>query len=133
MENKIPQKLRIVDVTGRDGFQNIKQEIPTAVKKKILSGLAAAGVKKMEATSFVSPKAIPQLADAPDIIAYMQATHPEVELAALIPNLKGAQLAFASGVREVTYIISASLEHNLANINRTQQQSLHDLESIAKT
>ena len=123
----LPASVKVVDITGRDGFQNIREWIPTEVKKRVLDQLAAAGVTKMEATSFVSPKAIPQTADAAEIVAHMQENHPQVELVALAPNLKGVLRAAECGVKEISYVISVSASHNKANVNRTHQQSLDDL------
>lgn len=125
-----PRSVQVVDITGRDGFQNIKEWIPTEIKKLVLDQLAAAGVTKMEATSFVSPKAIPQMADAAEIVAHMREKHPEIKLVALAPNLKGVQRAAENGVTEISYIISVSVSHNKANINRTHQESLDDLAAI---
>ncbi|MDR3073703.1 MAG: hydroxymethylglutaryl-CoA lyase [Deltaproteobacteria bacterium] len=125
-----PKSVQVVDITGRDGFQNVKDWIPTELKKTILDQLAAAGVSKVEATSFVSPKAIPQMADAAEIIAHMKEKHPDIALVALTPNLKGVQRAAECGVTEVSYIISASVAHNRANVNRTHQESLDDLAAI---
>ncbi len=127
-----PQKIRVVDITGRDGFQNVKEWIPTEMKKKVLDQLAAAGVDKMEATSFVSPKAIPQMADAAEIVAHMREKHPKVDLVVLAPNLKGVQKAAECGVTEVSYVISVSAAHNKANINRTHDESLADLAAIVE-
>ena len=129
----MPQSVQVVDITGRDGFQNVKDWIPTEMKITVLDQLAAAGVAKMEATSFVSPKAIPQMADAVQIVAHMREKHPEVALVALTPNLKGVQRAAECGVTEVSYIISASAAHNKANINRTHEESLADLAAIVAT
>lgn len=126
----LPASIKVVDITGRDGFQNIREWIPTEVKKLVLDRLTAAGVTKMEATSFVSPKAIPQMADAAEIVAHMQENHPQVELVVLAPNLKGVQRAVSCGVKEISYVISVSTSHNKANINRTHQQSLDDLAAI---
>lgn len=127
-----PEAVQVVDITARDGFQNVKPWIPTEVKKRILDELAAAGVSMVEATSFVSPKAIPQMADAAEIVAHMRENHPDVGLAVLAPNLKGVQRAAACGVTEVNYIISASVAHNKANINRTHEESLDDLAAIVE-
>lgn len=129
----LPGRIRVTDITARDGFQNIKEWIPTEVKIEIIDALAAAGVTKMEATSFVSPKAIPQMADAAAIIAHMREKLPLVKLVALAPNLRGAENAARAGVPEISYIISASPAHNKANINRTHEESLNDLESITRT
>lgn len=126
----LPKRVRVTDITARDGFQNIKEWIPTEVKIEIINALAAAGITKMEATSFVSPKAIPQMADAGEIIAHCHKNLPQVELVALAPNLRGAENAVKAGVPEISYVISASAAHNKANINRTHEESLNDLASI---
>lgn len=125
-----PRSVQVVDITGRDGFQNVKEWIPTEIKKRVLDELAAAGVTKMEATSFVSPRAIPQMADAKEIVAHMREKHPNIALVALAPNLRGVQNAAECGVKEVSYIISTSVSHNKANINRTHEESLNDLAAI---
>ncbi len=126
----MPKTVHVTDITGRDGFQNIKDWIPTELKLQVLDLLVEAGVRKMEGTSFVSPKAIPQMADAVEIAAHMREKHPEVELVALAPNLRGAQNAVAAGVKEISYVVSVSAAHNKANINRTHEESLADLEAI---
>ncbi len=126
----LPKRVRVADITARDGFQNIKEWIPTEVKIEIINALAAAGITKMEATSFVSPKAIPQMADAAEIIAHCHKNLPQLELVALAPNLRGAENAVKAGVPEISYVISASAAHNKANINRTHEESLNDLASI---
>lgn len=128
----LPSRVEIVEVGPRDGFQNIKKPIPTAVKLRVIREMIAAGVRTMEVTSFVHPKAIPQMADAAEIAAAVARAH-EVEgfrPVALVPNLTGARNARAAGIREVSYVISASEKHNLANINRTRQESLADLAAI---
>jgi hydroxymethylglutaryl-CoA lyase len=130
MNQIYPRSVQIVDITGRDGFQNVKEWIPTETKKRVLDRLAAAGVNKMEVTSFVSPKAIPQMADAVEIVAHMRERHPDVKLVVLAPNLKGVQRAAENGVEEVSYVVSVSASHNKANINRTHQESLDDLAAI---
>jgi hydroxymethylglutaryl-CoA lyase len=127
----LPERVRVTDITARDGFQNIKEWIPTEVKIEIMDALAAAGITKMEATSFVSPKAIPQMADAAEIVAHCREKLPQVDLVALAPNLRGAENAARAGVSEISYVISASAAHNKANINRTHEESLNDLASIA--
>ena len=125
-----PSTVRITDITARDGFQSIKQWIPTEVKIRVIDELIAAGVKKMEAASFISPKAIPQMRDAAEVVAHILSRHPDVEPVALVPNQPGMRNAAAAGVREVSYIISASPSHNKANINRTHEESLADLASV---
>ncbi len=128
----VPSKVRIVDITARDGLQNIKEWIPTEDKISILNGLATAGVTKVEATSFVSPKAIPQMADAAQIITHCRQNLSHVEAVALVPNFRGAENAVKTDTQEISYVISASIDHNKANINRTHEESLQDLAAITK-
>lgn len=129
---KLPAGIEIIEVGPRDGFQNIKTPISIATKLLIIESMINAGIGAMEITSFVHPKAIPQMADAEEIVKNILAKHKGAKLRpiALVPNLKGAQKAYNSGLREVTYVISASEKHNLANINRTREASLAELQSI---
>lgn len=129
---EFPARVEVVEVGPRDGFQNIKTFIPTAMKLQVIEQLIAAGVRKMEVTSFVHPKAIPQMADAIEIAEAVCAKYQEVDFVplALVPNLVGAKNAYRCGIREVAYVTSASEQHNLANINRTREQSLAELASI---
>ena len=126
----LPSHVRVTDITGRDGFQNITEWIPTETKSAVLDLIAAAGIAKMEITSFVSPKAVPQMADAVQIVAHVREKFPHVAIVALAPNLRGAENAVKAGVPEISYVISASAAHNKANINRTHEESLSDLASI---
>lgn len=127
-----PLKVEVIEVGPRDGFQNIKTPISTRTKLEVIDKLIASGIKKMEVTSFVHPKAIPQMADAADIAKEVCAKYPASDFTplALVPNLAGAKNAFTSGIREVAYVTSASEKHNLANINRTREQSLNELANI---
>ena len=126
----LPETVRITDITARDGFQNINEWIPTEIKLRVIDELVAAGIRKMEITSFVSPKAIPQMRDAAEVTSHVLTHHPDVEAVVLAPNLRGVQGAVASGATEISYIISASPKHNKANINRTHEESLNDLSTI---
>jgi hydroxymethylglutaryl-CoA lyase len=125
-----PIRIQITEVGPRDGFQNLKEFIPTEVKQSIIDAMAKAGVQAMEMTSFVHPKAIPQMADAAEIAEATLEKHKGLKAYALIPNQRGAQNAYAAGVRYVTYVISASERHNKANVNRTKEESLEDLKKI---
>lgn len=129
---RLPRKVDVVEVGPRDGFQNIKTAIPTATKKKVIEAIIDAGVQVVEITSFVHPKAIPQMGDAADVAASVVRTQQgrDFRPIALVPNLTGAKNARAAGIREVSYVISASEKHNLANINRTREQSLSELATI---
>ena len=124
------QKIIITDVGPRDGFQNVKTFIDTDVKLTIIDKLYAAGVRSMELTSFVSPKAIPQMADAATVAATAISRYPDLHTVALVPNLRGAQNAWDAGLREVACVISASEAHNKANINRTVAESVAGLAQI---
>lgn len=122
--------INILECGPRDGWQNLKQLLPIETKKRIIDGLADCGIRQMEVTSFVSPKAIPQMADAAELAAYCLEAHPEVKFYALAPNYRGVQNAWNAGIRHLTYVVSLSESHNKANINRTHEQSLEELARI---
>ena len=125
------QKIQVIEVGPRDGFQSVKcAQITTEQKLKVIDDLVSAGVKHLEYTSFVSPKAIPQLADAKDVTEVVLKKYPDVDLFALVPNLRGAQNAYELGLRKVCYVVSLSVSHNKANINRTHEQSLEAYKEI---
>jgi hydroxymethylglutaryl-CoA lyase len=124
------KKALIAEVGTRDGFQNVREFIPTDKKIAIARALLDSGIKMMNLTSFVSPKAIPQLADAKEVSAAILPDYPDVRFNALIPNLKGAVRAAESGYREVVYVISVSESHNRNNIRQTHEQSMTELEHI---
>lgn len=125
------RKVNIIEVGPRDGFQSVECAlIPTEQKLEIIDGLAASGVTHMEFTSFVSPKAIPQLADAKDVTRAVLERHPDLDLFALVPNLRGARTAYEMGLRKVCCVVSLSVSHNKANINRTHEQSLEAYREI---
>jgi len=121
----------IHEITLRDGLQNIKKFIPTDNKIKLLNLLLEAGAINIECTSFVSPRWVPQMADAKELIQRIgQINH--IRKFVLIPNMKGYDLAFASGIKEMVTFISASEIHNQNNINRTVKESLEELKAIGK-
>ncbi len=118
------------DVAPRDGLQNIAETISTEAKIRLVRGLLDAGVPRVEATSFVSPSWVPQLADAPAVLAGLQ---PELDrLRVLIPNLRGLELALAYGVRNVLVTIAATDSFNRRNVNRTVDQSLEEISHICE-
>lgn len=128
MYQHMPKYIQIVEVGPRDGFQNVKEFIPTEDKIAIIANLIEAGITNVEVTSFVSPKAIPQLADAPEVCRAILAKYGDtVKTSALVPNLKGALGAKEAGIREIACVISVSEAHNKANINRTHEESLAEL------
>ena len=129
---QLPLKVDIVEVGPRDGFQNLKDWIPTEVKIQEIEKLIASGIKAMEVTSFVHPKAVPQMADAKEVASAIAERYADkVRLIALVPNAKGAENAEKCRIRNITYVISASQAHNQANVNRTIQESLDDLKGLA--
>ncbi|KIV90378.1 hypothetical protein PV10_07687 [Exophiala mesophila] len=128
--------VRIVEVGPRDGLQNIKKSVPLPVKLELIERLSRAGVKIMEPTSIVSPKAIPQLQDSQellstksikDLIAQEGTKYP-----VLIPNLKGLQIAKKLGVKEITVFVSATEGFSRANINCTVEEGLKRAEEVTK-
>jgi hydroxymethylglutaryl-CoA lyase len=124
------RKINIVEVGPRDGFQNIGEYIPLEVKLKIIDKLVTSGVKHMEVTSFVSPKAIPQLKDAKEVSAVVFEKYPDIDFFSLIPNLYGAKSAWNAGFKKAAYVVSLSASHNKANINRTHEDSFNELKNI---
>ncbi|MDU4961885.1 MAG: hydroxymethylglutaryl-CoA lyase [Sporomusaceae bacterium] len=125
------QSVSITEVGSRDGFQNVQTFIATSDKVEIIGGLIKAGLRRLELTSFVSPKAIPQLADAAAVCEAVLAEYgDQVHGSALVANLKGARSAWEAGIREVACVVSVSAAHNKANINRTHEQSLAEIAKI---
>ncbi len=128
--------IEIIEVGPRDGFQSIDInicKISTEQKFQIINDIVESGIKHIEYTSFVSPKAIPQLADATELTKAVMEQHPELDIFALVPNLRGATIAYDLGIRRVLYVVSLSLSHNKANINRTHEQSLAAYKEIKDT
>ena len=122
------KKVKIREVAPRDGFQSWPDFVPTEKKVEIITALIEAGIVEMETTSFVNPKAIPQMKDAADVLK--QVPRGACKHAALVPNLKGAQLAVENGADELVAVISVSDAHNQANVRRTVAESVADLEAI---
>ena len=125
--------IEIYEVGPRDGFQNQKVYIPMENKLRIIDAIAAAGVKNIQVTSFVSPKAIPQMADAAEVAAACAEKYPDLSLYALAPNLRGASNAWNAGIKHICYVVSLSASHNKANINRTHEQSMQEYLNIRES
>lgn len=127
--------VNIIEVGPRDGFQSVKEFIPTEVKIKIIEGIIEAGVKRIQAGSFVSPKAIPQMQDSKEVFNHLMNKYKDLDLEffALIPNYRGAEDAYNIGLREISYVISVSESHNKANVNKTHDESFAELERIIQT
>jgi len=127
----LPKKVTIVDVGPRDGFQMEPGFIPTEQKIQIIDRLAETGIKRIEATSFVHPKYVPQLADAEEVLAGIKKKE-GVIYEALVPNARGVERAVKAGVEHVSMVVSASESHNKANVNMTVAESIKTLkEAVA--
>jgi len=123
-------QVTIVEVGPRDGFQSIAPIIPTPVKTALIERLHAAGVRRMESTSFVSEKAVPQLADAPAIVE-ATARLPGLDAQVLVPTARHAERALAAGARHLSAVLSVSERHNMGNVRRTPLESAADYAQTA--
>jgi hydroxymethylglutaryl-CoA lyase len=124
------QNVRIVEVGPRDGLQNEAREVPTAVKIELIERLADAGLPAVEATAFVSPKWVPQMADHTEVLERVR-RKPGVDYPVLAPNLKGFEAARAAGATEVAIFGAASEAFSLKNINCSIAESLERFRPIA--
>ena len=125
----LPARVRIVEVGPRDGLQNEKVEIPTAQKIQFIQMLAEAGLPVIEATSFVSPRAIPQLSDATAVMTSITCL-PHTEYPVLVPNVKGMERALAAGVRSIAVFTAASESFTHHNINASIAESLNNFRPV---
>jgi len=120
---RVPERVRIVEVGARDGLQNEKTIVATPVKVELIDRLTGTGLQSIEATSFVSPKWVPQLADAADVYVAI-AKKPGVRYPVLVPNLQGYERAHAAGATEVAVFTAASEAFNRKNINASIDESI---------
>lgn len=127
--SRLPAAVRIVEVGPRDGLQNEKAIVPAATKIELINRLSATGLKTIEATSFVSPRWVPQLADAAAVFAAIE-RRPGVAYPVLVPNEKGYERARAVGVEEIAVFTAASEAFNRANINASIEESLARFEPV---
>jgi hydroxymethylglutaryl-CoA lyase len=125
-----PSQVTVVDVTPRDGLQDADHFVTAEQKLHFIRALLDAGVRDIEATSFMHPKWIPQLADADYVAAHLP-RRAGVTYSALIPNLRGYERARAAQIDEVVLVVSASESHNRANLNRSVDESLAQLREVA--
>ncbi|KAF5181264.1 Hydroxymethylglutaryl-coa lyase [Thalictrum thalictroides] len=126
----IPSFVKIVEVGPRDGLQNEKNVVPTSVKVELIRRLVSSGLPVVEATSFVSPKWVPQLADAKDVMEAIKDVK-DARLPVLTPNLKGFEAAVAAGAKEVAVFASASESFSKSNINCSIEESLSRYRDVA--
>ncbi|GLK72941.1 hydroxymethylglutaryl-CoA lyase [Ancylobacter dichloromethanicus] len=129
MSTGFPPRVFIQEVVTRDGLQIEPCFLPTEDKVALIDALSQTGVAKIEVTSFVSPRAVPNLADAREVARAIR-RWPDVTYVALVPNLRGAQEALEAGMDELNLVLSVSETHNLANMRMTTAQSLEGFRAI---
>ena len=129
-----PERVKLREVGPRDGFQNEPEVIPTAEKVRLIELLIAAGLKRIEVTSFVRADVIPQLADGAEVLASLERSE-DVAFSVLIPNERGLENALAQRDRfdEISVFLSASETHNRKNVNRSIEESMAGLERVIST
>jgi hydroxymethylglutaryl-CoA lyase len=134
---ELRQAVRIMEVGPRDGLQNITNAIPTAVKIELIERLSAAGLRQIEVTSAVSPKAVPQLADNQKVLSSpsVQAiiAQPATRMPVLVPNVRGLRLAMQHGVKEVAVFVSATEGFSKANTNCSVEEGLRRAGEVVET
>src|SRR5215471_2843687 len=126
---KLPARVTICEVGPRDGFQIEPEWIPTETKVEVIDRLSETGLPRIEVTSFVHPKVVPQMRDAEEVMARIR-RRPGSRYVALVPNDKGAVRAVDAGVDAIHTVVSASESHNLANVNMTIAESMDRLRSV---
>jgi hydroxymethylglutaryl-CoA lyase len=124
----LPAAVSIREVGPRDGLQN-EDPVPTADKVRLLDALPRTGIRRIEAVSFVHPRAIPQMADADEVWSRVT-RDPAVRYSALVPNTRGARRALDAGFTDIEVVVSASDTHNRKNVNRTTAESLDDITEL---
>ena len=120
----IPEKVRIVEVGPRDGLQNETATLDTSLRVELIRQLADAGLKNIEAGSFISPKWVPQMANTADVLARLD-LEADTRYPVLVPNLRGMQDALAAGAREIAVFAAASESFSQKNINCSIDESIH--------
>jgi hydroxymethylglutaryl-CoA lyase len=125
----LPKKVTIYEVGPRDGLQNEARQVPTADKIRFIDALVGSGIRDIEITSFVSPKWIPQLADASEV-ARGVARPAGVRMSALVPNRRGLDTALAAGMKEIAVFMSASETHNQKNVNKSITDTLKAFDDV---
>ena len=128
----LPAQVRIVEVGPRDGLQNESATVPSAVKAAFIRALARTGLSEIEVTSFVSPKWVPQLADAAEVLEILGPPEDGITYTALVPNEKGMERALAAGIGRVAVFTAASETFNRKNINAGIAESLRRFEPIVE-
>jgi hydroxymethylglutaryl-CoA lyase len=130
MRMNLPKSVTIVEVGPRDGLQNEADFVPTDQKIELINRLSATGLRRIEITSFVHPKAIPQLQDSEEVVKRIE-RKPGIIYSTLVPNEKGLERALAAGVEEIALFVSASETHNQKNVKMSISDSLKGFRNIA--
>lgn len=125
----IPERVTISESSSRDGLQSLGAFIPTEAKSGLINDLARTGLRIFDAVSFVSPTAVPQMADAAEVLAGVT-DRDDLELYALVPNIKGLEAALEAGVSHIGLLTAASDAFNQRNINATVDESMHRIRRI---
>jgi hydroxymethylglutaryl-CoA lyase len=125
-----PSSVRVREVGPRDGIQSEKAQVSTKDKIRLIDALSASGLSYIEAVSFVSPKAVPQMADAREVWAGIE-RNPDVFYSALVPNRKGAEIAAEVGMDGVQVFVAASDSYNLRNVRKPVRESIVDVKEVA--
>lgn len=129
-DNSVSKKVSIIEVGPRDGLQNLEFYIETSKKISLINALSKTGLERIEITSFVHPKAVPQFTDASEVVKSIEKKSGVIYYV-LVPNLIGAVNAFKSGAKNLNFVISVSEAHNKRNVNRTVAESLEEFRLIS--
>jgi hydroxymethylglutaryl-CoA lyase len=129
---KLPQQVTIMEVSPRDGLQSEPVFVATEKKVALIESLIGAGLRRIELTSFVSPKWVPQMADAEAVLQAVVPKYPDVQFEVLLPNLKGYERAVATGlVKQIGYVVAATETLNTKNVNMSVTDSMQQFAAIA--
>ena len=128
---RYPDAVRVREVGPRDGIQSEKAQLSTADKVALIDALSASGLRLIEAASFVSPRAVPQMADAAEVMRRIT-RRDGVLFSALVPNRKGAELAMAAGADGLQVFVAATDSYNLANVRKTTEGSIRDVAQVVE-
>jgi len=129
MQTNLPPRVSIFEVSPRDGLQNEAARVPREDKERLIAALVSSGIRRLELTSFVSPRWIPQLSDADDLVRSL-VPPPGVVFSALCPNTRGLERAIEAGLSEVAVFLSASQTHNMKNTNKSIERSLEVFDEL---
>lgn len=127
-----PESVRVVEVGLRDGLQSFERIVATNDKLRILEALVGAGIRHLELGSFVRPDLVPEMADSNRLFEATRGRWPDVELIALVPNRRGAELAVEAGARSLRMVLSATEGHSHANTGRTVKEGLREAAAVAR-